>query len=279
MQINNAINVLKLTFNAWRKDDAPRLGAALAYYTVFSIAPLLIIAMGIVGLIIGESDAQTAMLREINELIGSQGTAIIKTAIENTRNNKASILATITGFIALLIGATTVFAELQADLNRIWNVKQIQKSGFLSILQTRLLSFGMVLVLGFLLLVSLIISAVLSSVAPYILGISQHFRLVLQILNTTISFGVILVLFAAIFKYLPDITIRWKDVWTGAFFTTILFMLGKFLIGLYLGKSTVASTYGAAGSLIILLIWIYYSSQILFFGAEFIKIQTQQLKK
>ncbi len=265
--------MVKKSFQEWINDEAPRLAAALAFYTVFSIAPLLIIIIGVAGLVVGEQAVHGKIFFQIKGLIGAQGAEIIQTAIASTQKGGTNLQATIIGFITLIVGASGVFAELQTDLDKMWNVKPKPKQGILFFFKTRFLSLGMVIVIGFLLLVSLSISAVLSYLGNYITSINKDFYLLLWVANYVVSFGVITILFAAIFKYLPDANIRWYDAWIGASVTTLLFLIGKFLISVYLANSSVASSFGAAGSLILMLLWIYYSSQILFFGAEFTKIQ------
>lgn len=265
--------MIKRSFQEWIKDEAPRLAAALAFYTVFSIAPLLVIIIGVAGFVVGEQAVHGKIVFQIKGLIGAQGAEIIQTAIASTQKGGTNLQATIVGFITLLIGASGVFAELHADLNKMWNVKPKPKQGILFFFKTRFLSLGIVIVIGFLLLVSLIISAALSYFGNYITNLNKDFYVILWIANYIVSFGVITILFAAIYKYLPDANIRWYDAWVGASVTTLLFLIGKFLISFYLAKSSIASSFGAAGSLILMLLWIYYSSQILFFGAEFTKIQ------
>lgn len=273
MSIKNIATLFKITFQEWQNDEVPRLAAAFAFYTVFSIAPLLVVVIGIAGLLMGEATTYGKVFDQVRALIGSQGQEILQSAIASIQKNNGSIWATLTGFVTLFIGATSVFAELQADLDRIWKVKPKPGQDLWSFIRNRVLSLGMVLVIGFLLLVSLIVSTILSSVGDYILGISASFQFVLQIVNFVVSFGVITLLFAAIYKYLPDSNVRWYDVWIGASVTSFLFVLGKFVISFYLAKSAIASSFGAAGALILLLLWVYYSSQILFFGAEFTKVQ------
>ena len=257
MSIKIIATLIKATFQEWLNDEVPRLAAALAFYTVFSIAPLLVVAIGIAGFLMGEDSAHGKVFDQVRALIGPQGQEILQSAITSTQKNNGSIWATIIGFITLFIGASSVFAELQADLDKIWKVKPKPGQGLWFFIRTRVLSIGMVLVIGFLLLVSLIVSTILSSVSDYILGISTSFQIILQIVNYAVSFGVITLLFAAIYKYLPDSNVRWYDVWIGASVTSFLFVLGKFFISFYLAKSAIASSFGAAGALILLLLWIY----------------------
>jgi len=268
--------LLRTTVREWQEDNAPRLAAALAYYTTFSLAPLLILIIAIAGLIGGREAAQNQTMAQVQDLLGSQGRAFVQGMIESASQPSTGIAATVIGAVTLLLGALGVFDELQNSLNTIWDVKPKPAQGFLDgvkrFILGRLLSFTMVLGIGFLLLASLVISAALSALGQYISNTWPFVDLWLQLINFVISFVVIMILFAMIFKFLPEAYIAWKDVWLGAAVTSALFTLGKFLIGLYLGRSRVGSIFGAAGSLAILLIWIYYSAQILFFGAEFTQV-------
>ncbi|HLO14619.1 MAG TPA: YihY/virulence factor BrkB family protein [Anaerolineales bacterium] len=268
--------LLKTTVREWQQDSAPRLAAALAYYTTFSLAPLLILIIAIAGLIGGRQAAQNQTMAQVQDLLGVQGRQFVQGMIESASQPSTGLAATAIGAITLLLGALGVFGELQNSLNTIWDVKpkpaQSFWDGIKRFILGRLLSFTMVLGIGFLLLASLVISAVLSALGQYISSAWPLADLWLQLINFFISFAVITLLFAMIFKFLPEAHIAWKDVWLGAAVTSALFTLGKFLIGLYLGRSSVGSTFGAAGSLAILLIWIYYSAQILFFGAEFTQV-------
>jgi membrane protein len=268
--------LLKETFHEWSEDSASRLAAALAYYTTFSLAPLLVLVIAIAGLIGGREAAQSQTMAQVQDLLGVQGREFVQSMIENASQPATGLAATIIGALSLLFGALGVFGELQNSLNTIWDVKPKPARGLLDgvkrFLLDRLLSFAMVLGIGFLLLASLVLSAALSAVGKYIGTAWPLADLWLQLINFLISFVVIMLLFAMIFKFLPEARIAWKDVWLGAAVTSILFSLGKFLIGFYLGRSTVGTTFGGAGSLAILLIWIYYSAQILFFGAEFTQV-------
>jgi membrane protein len=273
---SNLINILKLTYQGWKEDKASRLSAALAYYTVFSLAPLLIIVIAITGLFWQRDVVQSQVMNQIEGLVGPQGEEFVSSLLSSANKPAQGIIATIVGIITLLFGALGVFNELHNALNTIWEVKEEETKGFLAsvkkVIFSRLLSFTMILGIGFLLLVSLVVSAGLSAVQETIGNAIPISEILLQLANLVISIGVITVLFALIYKYLPDAEIAWRDVWLGAFVTAIFFSLGKMLIGLYLGNSAVASSFGAAGSLALLLIWIYYSAQILFFGAEFTQV-------
>jgi len=264
------------TIREWGEDQGSRLAAALAYYTTFSLAPVLVIAIAIAGLIGGQAAAQSLVMTQVQDLLGVQGREFIQSMIENATIQSTGLVASIIGAITLLLGALGVFNELQNALNRIWGVKPKPLMGWGSritqFIFKRLLSFSMLLGIGFLLLVSLVISAALSAMSDYLKGIPVFPEILLQVLNFLISLGMITLLFALIFKFIPDIKIPWRNVWPGALITAVLFTMGKFLIGLYLGKSHVGSTFGAAGSLALIMIWIYYSSQILFLGAEFTQV-------
>jgi membrane protein len=272
----NLPNLLKLTYQGWKEDKASRLSAALAYYTVFSLAPLLVIVIAMTGLFWDESAVQSQVLNQVEGLVGAEGRTFVSDLVTSASSPATGIIATILGVITLLFGALGVFNELHNSLNAIWDVKEEETKGFLAsikkVIFSRLLSFTMILGIGFLLLVSLVISAGLSAVQETVGNAIPVSEILLQIVNLVVSIGVITILFALIFKFLPDAEIAWRDVWLGAFVTALLFSLGKFLIGLYLGNSAVASSFGAAGSLVLLLVWIYYSAQILFFGAEFTQV-------
>ncbi|HEX7973699.1 MAG TPA: YihY/virulence factor BrkB family protein [Anaerolineales bacterium] len=266
------MNLFRQTFAEWSEDKAPRLAAALSYYTIFSLAPLLVIVIAIAGLAFGKSTAQNQIVGQITSLVGKQGADAIQAMIAGASNPKTSLIATIIGFITLILGAAGVFGQLQDSMNTIWEVAPKPGRGIKGILQDRLLSFAVVLVIGFLLLVSLVISTVISAFSQFASGLLPFSGLMPQLINLVVSFIVITLLFALTFKYLPDVSISWRDVWLGAAFTALLFTIGKWLIGLYLGRSAFNSTYGAAGSLVVVLLWIYYSAQILFFGAEFTQV-------
>jgi membrane protein len=267
------LSLLKQTASEWMEDDAPTLGAALAYYTVFSLAPLMTIAIAIAGLFFGKEAAQGQIFDELRVLLGEEGGKAVEEMVQSANAQPtAGVVATIISVIILLFGASGVFGQLQASLNTIWGVKPKPGRGVLGMIQDRLLSFGFTLVVGFLLLVSLMLTAGIALMANWLGGLMPGSETLAQILNIVFSLAMITLLFAMIFKFLPDAKIAWRDVWIGAFLTALLFTIGKFALGIYLGKSGVASSYGAAGSLIVLLLWVYYSSQILFFGAEFTQV-------
>lgn len=268
--------ILKLTYQGWQEDNASQLSAALAYYTIFSLAPMLVIVIAITGLIWEAKAVRLEILNQVRDLIGPDGADFIANLITSTGSPAEGIVALVIGILTLLIGALGVFNELHNSLNIIWGIRIEKPKGFLpsikKLVVDRFLSFTMLLAIGFLLLVSLVVTAGLSAAQETIGNVFPLSEFLLQIVNLAISIGVITILFALIFKYLPDAEIAWRDVWIGAFVTSLLFSLGKTAIGIYLGNSAVASTFGAAGSLILLLLWIYYSAQILFFGAEFTQV-------
>jgi membrane protein len=267
------LSLFKQTASEWMEDDAPTLGAALAYYTVFSLAPLMTIAIAMAGFFFGKEAAQGQIFDELRVLLGEEGGKAVEEMVQSANAQPtAGVVATIISVIMLLFGASGVFGQLQASLNAIWGVKAKPGRGVLGIIQDRLLSFGFTLVVGFLLLVSLLLTAGMALMADWIGGLMPGSEALAYILNIVLSLSMITLLFATIFKFLPDAKIAWHDVWIGAFLTALLFTIGKFALGIYLGKSAVASSYGAAGSLIVLLLWVYYSSQILFFGAEFTQV-------
>lgn len=266
------LDVLRQAFLKWTADKAPRLGAALAYYTVFSLAPLLVILISIVGLVYGQQAAQGQIEHQIQGAVGQDAAATIQTMIGNTGKSQDNIIGIIVGTVTLLLGAAGLFGQLKDALNTVWAVQSPPRNGILGYFRSQLLSFTAVLGTGFLLLVSLVLSAVLAALGGYLTSIAPGLDVILQIVNTIISFGVVTLLFAMIYKILPDAEIQWRDVWVGAVITSLLFVVGKFLIGLYLGYSAAGSTYGAAGSLVVLLLWVYYSAQILLLGAELTEV-------
>ena len=276
IRIKPIFRLLREAFREWQQDKVSLLAAALAYYTVFSVTPLLVIAIAIAGAVFGQDTAKNEIVQQINALVGEQGAQVIEIALANANQPQLGSLASIISLIILLVGASGVFAQLQEALNTVWDVKPKSDRGLGQFLRKRLLSFGMVLAIGFLLLVSLIFSAILSGISNLEINLLPGWVSLLRLLNLAISVGMISLLFALIYKYLPDAKIRWQDVWVGAIITALLFTLGKFLIGLYLGRGSLGSTYGAAGSLIIFLAWVFYSAQILLFGAEFTQVYARK---
>ncbi|MEG4282318.1 YihY/virulence factor BrkB family protein [Microcoleus sp. A006_D1] len=272
MNLKTVISLLKETFTEWQEDKAPTLAAALAYYTVFSLAPLLIIVIAIAGLVFGADAAQGQIVTQLQSLIGKDGAQTVQELILKASEPKSGMIATLVGIATLLWGASNVFTNLKEALNTIWNVSPPPGRGIWGFFQDRVLSFAMILGIGFLLLVSLVISAVLAAVSYWLNGLLHLPVGIWQIVDFAISFGVVTLLFALIYKLLPDVDLAWNDVWIGAAITSVLFTIGKSLIGVYLGGSGIASTYGAAGSFVIILLWINYSAQILFLGAEFTQV-------
>jgi len=272
MRFKDFLQLAKASFRNWQNDYAPSMGAALSYYTVFSIAPLLIIVIAVAALIFGHDVAHDAIVEQAGSLIGENGAKVIEGMLQSAQQPKQGMLAGILGVLALIIGATTVFAELESNLNRIWKVTADKRAGWWYFLRTRLLSFGLVLAIGFLLVVSLVVSAAIAIWGKYWSGWFGAMEALLHAANFLVSVAIITILFAMIYKFMPRISIRWRDVWVGAFVTSLLFSIGKFLIGLYIGKSGVESSYGAAGALVVLLLWVYYSAQIFLLGAEFTKV-------
>ncbi len=261
--------VLKRTFTKWSEDKASRLAAALAYYTVFSLAPLLVILIAVVGFVFGQKAAQGHIEAQIQGVVGPETAKAIQTMVRNASNPRSGIIATALSVVTLVFGASGVFSELQDGLNTVWEVTPRPDRGVGGILRDRLWSVLMVLGIAAVLFVSMIASTILSALNGYFAQLLPGLGFLPELLNDLISFAIGTLLFAMIYKVLPDVTVAWRDVWVGAAVTSLLFTAGKFLIGLYLAKTSAASAYGAAGSLVIILLWVYYSAQILFLGAEF----------
>jgi membrane protein len=254
---------------AWWRDDALHLGAALSYYTVFSIAPVLIVSVAVAGAVFGSEAATGRIVAQLRGLMGPQGADVIQTLIERAAlDPSAGWLATAIGVVTILFGASGAFGELKYALNRIWEVEAPTGGGVLRLLRNRLASFSLVLVIGFLLLVSLVVSAALSALDVFTGRIGDELQPLFAVLNVLISLGVVTGLFALMFRLLPDQKLPWRSIWPGAAAGAVLFVIGKTLIGLYLGNTAVASVYGAASSLVVLLVWVYYSAQAMFLGAE-----------
>lgn len=269
--------LIKQSAIAWVDDGCPRLGAALAFYTIFSLAPVLMIGISVASFAFGRDAVQGHVVSQIQHLVGREAAFTIQAMIENAHRSHSGVLATIIGIATLLIGATAVFGELQDAFNLIWRSKPRLRSFWLSMIFSRLLSFSLVIALGFLMLASLIVSAAITAFTSYLEMIAGATGLVLSLINFATSFAILTLLFALLFRVLPDAAVRWRDVWLGSVITAVLFSLGKFLIGLYLGNSAIASSYGAAGSLVVILVWIYYSAQILLFGAEFTRLYSASI--
>jgi len=265
------LQLFKETGKEFSEDKVPRLGAALAYYTIFSIGPLLLIAVAMAGLFLGQEAARGQVSGELDKLFGSEMSKSLEQMIEAAAKPKTGKIATIVGVITLMFGASGVFGQLKDALNTIWNVEPKKTSGIMGFIHERFLSMAMVLGIGFLLLVTLVFDAAISALGPWLERMVGG-EAIIHAISLALSFAVATVVFAAIFRILPDLKIAWRDVWLGAVFTSLLFVLGKWGLGLYLGKAAVGSAYGAAGSLVILLVWVYWSAQILFFGAEFTQV-------
>lgn len=268
LSLKSPWTVTKQAFSDFWDDNALRLAASLSFYTLLSLAPLLIIAIAVAGFFFGPDAVRGELVGSLTSLVGQEGGKTIETALANASKPSDNILATIVGVGLLLFGASGVFAELQASLNTIWEVKAKPNRGILLMLKDRFISFAMVLVIGFLLLVSLVVTAVLNAASELLAARYEFWVIIGQAVNQLVSFAVITVLFGLIFKVLPDVKLKWRDVLVGAMVTSALFTVGKYLIGLYLGHSTVASVYGAAGSVVVILVWSYYSAALLMFGAE-----------
>jgi membrane protein len=277
MGAKKLLPILKATFTGWNTHEAPRLGAALAFYTVLSLSPLVILVVAVAGLVFSRSTAQTQISSQVQAMIGVEGGKAVESMLANAQKPAAGILGSIVGLISLLFGASGVFTELRSALNLIWGVRAEQSSGVVGLLRERFFSFGMVLSIGFLLLVSLVISAVLAAVGKFFGTLLPIPSQVLAALNFLLSYFGVAVLFALIFRFVPEAKVRWRHVWLGALVTAMFFTIGKTLIGLYLGKSSIGSAYGAAGSVIVVIVWVYYSAQIFFFGAEFTHAYAEHL--
>jgi membrane protein len=278
MQWRRYLGLVKQAGSDWVDDRASSMGAALSYYTVFSIAPLLLIVISVAGLVFGREAAEGAIVTQLGGLVGTKGAAIIQELLRSVAQPKQGIINTVIGVVLVLLGATTVLAELQDDLNRIWKVPaKARPSGVWGWVRSRLLSIGMILAIGFLLLVSLAASAAISALGEWSTGWLKNWEVLAHFAEAAFSYLVVTALFALIYRFLPDEHIAWRDVWIGAAVTGALFTLGKFLIGLYIGKSAVTSGFGAAGSLAVLLVWVYYSAQIFLLGAEFTAVYAHGL--
>ena len=278
-KLKTAFDVLKQTVRDWSEDKAPRLGAALAYYTVFSIAPLIVIVLAVASLWLDKQAAQEQIFGQIGGLIGESGAKAISGLLQAADKPREGMVASVLAVVTLIFGATGVFVQLQDALNTIWEVKPKPGRGIMGFVRQRILSLAMVFGIGFLLLVSLVMSAALAAAGKWFEGAMPGGEQVWHLLNFLISFVVIAAMFTLMFKYLPDVKIAWKDVWLGGALTAFLFVIGKFALGFYLGRSSVSSAYGAAGSLVIVLLWVYYSAQILFFGAEFTQVYADRFGK
>jgi membrane protein len=268
--------LFKRALSGWWNDNVPRLGASLAYYTLFALAPILIVAITIAGLVFGTETVQRQVTTEISGLVGKEGGDAVRAMLEGAAQRGGDGIATALGLVTFFLGSTGAFLELQTALNAIWRVKPKPDAGIKDMLLQRLLSFGLVVGVGFVLLVSLLVSAALSALNSYIGQLLPQIAEIWQGINALVSLGVVTLLFAMIYQFLPDVDLRLRHVWVGALVTAGLFNIGKYLIGLYLGTSGVASAYGAAGSVVVLLVWVYYSAQIVLLGAEFTRAYVER---
>ncbi len=271
-------SLLKETVDEWQRDKVSQMAAALAYYTLFSIAPLLVIAVAVAGAVFGQEAARGEVVAQIQGLLGKAGAEVVQTALANTQNPQSGngIVPFIISTLALIFGASGVFIQLQESLNAVWNVEPSPQAGVKAVVRKRIFSFAMVVTIGFILMVSLIVSTTLAALSTFTNQLFPALESLWRLVNIGISLGVFTLLFALIYKYLPDIYIAWKDVLVGAFFTSILFSIGKELLGFYLGNGSFGSAYGAAGSVVTILAWIYYAVQIMLFGAEFTQVYTRR---
>lgn len=272
-RFHNIVQILKDTIKGFSQDKGLKLSASLSYYTVFSMAPLLLLIISLAGAFFGRVASEGRIFNELNGLIGSQAAQQIQQVIRNLELSGKTTMSVIIGTVTLIIGATTVFGEIQDSINMIWKVKAKPKKGWVKLIKDRLMSGSVIVGLGFLLVVSLIINGALVALNDVLKGYFPDITLLIfNIINIAVSFMVITILFGVIFKVLPDAKIKWKDVRAGAFFTACLFMLGRYLIGIYITTTGAGSPYGAAGSLIVILLWVYYTAAILYIGAEFTRV-------
>lgn len=271
-KISGFFGLLKRAFNEWNSHEAPRMGASLAFYTLLSLAPLVIITVSVTALVFGHTDAQTQFIEQFRQMVGHDGAQAVETVLKSSQNEKSGILANAIGVVTLLFGASGVFVELRSALNKLWDVPAKQTSGVWGLIKDRFLSFGMVLAIGFVLLVSLGISAALAAAGKFIGDLGFLPAWLWELINFMFSLGVVAGVFALVFRFVPDLRIPWKLALNGAVVTALLFTVGKTIVGLYLGKAGIGSAYGAAGSLVVLVVWVYYSAQIFFFGAEYTRV-------
>jgi membrane protein len=272
MQPKQLLRLAIQSVKSWSNDYAPSMGAAISYYTVFSLAPLLVIVIAVAGAAFGREAVQGMISDQLAGLVGARGAEMVEGLVARASDTDRGLVAGLVSFFVLLVGATTVFAELQSALDRIWKVPEAKKpSGIFGLLRARLLSFGLILGVAFLLMVSLVVSAMLAAFGAWAGSLMPGWETLLQLLNLAVSIVFLTVLFAMIFKLMPSTPVSWRDVWVGAFVTALLFEAGKLLIGLYIGKSGMNESFEAAGALVILLAWVYYAAQIFLLGAEFTK--------
>ena len=272
MAFRTTWSIVRQAAGDWVDHKVPRLAAAVAYYTILSLTPLLVIAVAVAGAVFGDGAARAGIVDQFRDTVGPSGTEAIQALLEHANRPSAGIVASSIGILMLLLGASGVFGELQDSLNTIWDVQARPGRGIRGIVRDRFLSFGMVLCVGFLLLASLVLSTVLSASGQYLERLVPGLVAPVRVANIVLGFAVVTVLFALMFKFLPDVSLLWRDVWLGATVTSVLFTLGKYLIGLYLGQAGIASPFGAAGSVVALVVWVYYAGLILFFGAELTQV-------
>jgi membrane protein len=275
-RIREIPGILREAFDAWNRDKAPRLGAAVAFYTALSLSPLLILALLIAGAVFGEEAARGQVADQLEELMGREGASVVQSILLNAQRPGHGLIASIIGFATLLFGASGVFGELQEAMNTIWNVKPKEGAGWLEFVKDRAFAFAMVLGAGVVLLALIVLGSVLDAFPAAVARVVPLPDWMFLPLNLLVSFGVFTLLFAVLFRVLPEVDISWKDVWGGALITSALFLLGRYLIGLYLSRNSFGSSYGAAGSLVALLFWVYYSAQIFFFGAEITRVEARR---
>jgi membrane protein len=275
--VRDLFSLLKQTFDEWQQDKVPRLAAALSYYIAFSLAPLLVLTIALVGFILRDQPVREEVLGLITSAVGTQAGELMGELVDNLRQPASGFVSAVLGIAALLFGAIGVFEQLKDALNTMWGVRtEAAPSGVRGFIFGKLISFGMVLVIGLLLLISLVISTLLNAFSNYTETMFPGAPALLQVVNIVISFGLVVVLFALVYRILPDIKLEWRDVWIGATITALLFTIGKYALSLYLGNTGTASLYGAAGSFVLILLWIYYSAQIILFGAEFTQVYSRR---
>lgn len=274
-----SLNECKEAFARWNSHNASRLGAALAFYTVLSLAPLLILVIAIIAFVFGRQEAQTWILQQVAEFVGRQGSDTIRELLQHAHRSSSGLIASVTGVITLLFGASGVVAELRSGLDTVWDFRTSTEFSWKELIKNRLFSFGLVLATGFLLLISLILSTAVAATIRYFSQVIPFPVALLETINFLISIYVIACLLTLIFKYVPETKIDWRDGWSGAMFTALLFTLGKILLGVYLGIASVGSAYGAAGSLVAVLVWVYYSAQIFYYGAEVTWVHARAVKQ
>jgi membrane protein len=279
MEFRRARTIVQQTFSDWNNHDAPRLGAALAFYMILSLAPLLVLTLSGVALVFGRSASESEFLSQAQSVIGSEGTNALRAMINDTQVHPSRGLASLFGIATLVFGASGVFVELRSALNMIWCVRAKSSGGFMTIVEERVFSFGMVLAVGLLLLVSLLLGTTLAALGKFFNEVLPLPEVVLAVANSLASLVAISVLFALIFKYVPDTRTPWRETWIGGAVSALLFTIGNALIGLYLGKAGIGSAYGAAGSLIVIIVWVYYSAQVFFLGAEFTHVLAENRRR